>query len=75
MQAESMVERRHPPKRIATTRTAWQRASGGRIVVIAAGALIQTVLTLGFVVMSLGLGAEDQVGVGPDRPPPPARMP
>jgi hypothetical protein len=75
MQAESTINQRHPAKTLATTRTAWQRASSGRAVVIAATALIQAVLTLGFVAMSLGLGAEDHVGVGPDRPPPPARMP
>ena len=74
MQADALVERHHPPETIATTGTAWQRASG-RIVVIAVATLIEAVITLGFVAISLGLGAEDQTRVGPDRPPPPVRMP
>lgn len=42
-----------------------------RIVAIAAACLIEGILVLGFVALSLGLGAEGHVGVGPDRPPPP----
>ena len=72
MQGDSMIIRRDSTA-IAMTRNAWHRASSGRIVVIAAAALIQAVLTLGFVAMSLGLGANGQAG-GPDRPPPPAAI-
>jgi hypothetical protein len=36
-----------------------------------AATLIEAILILGFVVLSLGLGAEGHAGVGPDRPPPP----
>jgi hypothetical protein len=74
MQANSAINRRHPAITIATNRTAWQRTPRGRLVVIATAGLIQAVLTLGFVAMSLGLGADDQAGFGPDRPPPPAQM-
>jgi hypothetical protein len=42
-----------------------------RIVAIAAACLIEVILVLGFVALSLGLGEEGHVGVGPDRPPSP----
>ena len=42
-----------------------------RIVAITAACLIEGILVLGFIALSLGLGAEGHVGVGPDRPPPP----
>jgi len=73
MQGDSMIIRRDSTA-IAMTRNAWHRASSGRIVVIAVAVLIQAILTLGFVAMSLGLGANGQAGVGPDRPPPPAAI-
>jgi len=42
-----------------------------RAATIVAALLIETILILGFVVLSLGLGAEARSGFGPDRPPPP----
>jgi len=73
MQADSMISRREPATTIATSRNSLL-ASVGRIVVIASAVLVQAILILGFVAMSLGLGAEGHVAVGPDRPPPPMRI-
>lgn len=42
-----------------------------RIVAVVVVCLIEGILVLGFVALSLGLGAEGHLGVGPDRPPPP----
>jgi hypothetical protein len=42
-----------------------------RIVTIFGALLIEALLILGFVVLSLGIGAEGRHGVGPDRPSPP----
>ena len=75
MQVDSMISRREPVMTMATTRDVLQRPSVGRIVVIAAAVLIQAILILGFVAMSLGLGADGPGSVGADRPSPPARIP
>jgi hypothetical protein len=45
--------------------------SARRAAVVVAACLLEAVVVLGFVVASLGIGAEDQYGIGPDRPPPP----
>jgi hypothetical protein len=76
MDANSMIGRRGTAGPIAMTiRSRLQSVSIGRIVVIAAAFFVQAILILGFVAMSLGLGAEGHAGVGPDRPPSPVSLP
>jgi hypothetical protein len=70
MHANSMIGRRDAAGTIVMTiRNSLQSVSIGRIVVIVAACLLQAILILGFVAMSLGLGAENHIGVGADRPP------
>ena len=38
---------------------------------VIAATLIEAIVILGFVGMSLGIGSEGHVGIGPDRPPQP----
>jgi hypothetical protein len=45
------------------------RAQAAKVV---AAALIEAILILGFVVLNMGFSDEGRIGVGPDRPPPPA---
>jgi hypothetical protein len=76
MHADSMIDRHDAAGTIAmTARNRLLGASIGRIAVIALVCLVQAILILGFVAMSLGLGAEGHVAVGPDRPPAPMRIP
>jgi hypothetical protein len=56
------------PKTIGTT---FRTGSTSRVVAIAAACLIEGIVIVGFVVLSLGIGAQNQPGLGPDRPPPP----
>ena len=49
--------------------------SFARAATIVGVVLIEALLILGFVVLSLGIGAEGQPGIGPDRPPPPMPAP
>jgi hypothetical protein len=42
-----------------------------RDLIIAVAIAIQVILIVGFVVSSLGIGPNDGLTVGPDRPPPP----
>jgi hypothetical protein len=45
------------------------------LVAILGALLIEAIVILGFVVLSMGIGAEGQPGLGPDRPPPPTTPP
>jgi hypothetical protein len=75
MHVDSMVDRRDSAGTIAVpARGRLLGLSIGRIAVIAFACLVQAILILGFVAMSLGLGADGAGGVGADRPPPPARI-
>jgi hypothetical protein len=42
-----------------------------RVAALVAVCIIEAILILGFVVLSLGIGAGAQPGLGPDQPPPP----
>ena len=70
MHARSMLDRRRSSVTVPTTRGTLQRASIGRIVLVATAGVIPAILLLGFVAMSLGFGADGHTGAGPDRPPP-----
>lgn len=64
----------HSPDRAATVapaRSSGRMRSIARIVAILGALLIEAILVLGLVVLSLGIGAEVQPRLGPDRPPPP----
>jgi len=45
--------------------------SFARAAKVVAACLIEALVILSFVAASLGIGAEDHWGIGPDRPPPP----
>jgi hypothetical protein len=75
MHADSMIDRRDAVGTIAMTVRNRLGVSIGRIAVIVLTCLVQAILILGFVAVSLGLGAEGHVAVGPDRPPAPMRIP
>ena len=76
MDASSMINRQDAGGTVVmTTRKRLQGVSIGRIAVIAFACLVQAILLLGFVAMTLGLGAGGPSGVGPDRPPPPVMAP
>lgn len=68
----------HGPHRAATLGPA---ASSGRtfpiarIATILGALLLEGLLILGIVLLSLGIGAEGQPGLGPDHPPPPMPAP
>lgn len=53
------------------TRTRSRAGLAPPVATIVAVCLIEAILILGFVVLSLGIGGEEQPGLGPDRPPPP----
>jgi hypothetical protein len=74
--ARSMLHRRRSSVTVpTTTRGTLQRASIGRIVLVATAGVIPAILVLGFVAMSLGFGADGHAGAGSDRPPPPILTP
>jgi len=54
-----------------TIGTSWRARSVPQAAKIVLACLIEAIVILGFVALSLGIGAEGQPGLGPDRPPPP----
>ena len=75
LHADSMIDPTDSAGTVgATIRRRLQGVSIGRIAIIASAVLVQAILILGFIAMSLGLGADGPGAVGPDRPPPPARI-
>jgi len=76
---QSASKKVHSPGTRATARTTigtrWRARSVTQAAKIVAACLIEAIVILGFVVLSLGIGAESQPGLGPDRPPPPSPAP
>jgi hypothetical protein len=69
--SSTIVHGPHHAATLAPARSSRRVRSIARIVTVFGALLIEALLILGFVVLSLGIGAEGQPGVGPDRPPPP----
>ena len=66
MHASSMIDRGKSNGTIA--KATFSRARGasiGRLVMVAGVCLVETILILGFVLASMGVGYEGQPGVGP----------
>jgi hypothetical protein len=65
---DGSASRATAPTRIGTRRRA---RSGSQAAAFVAACLIEAIVILGFVVMSLGIGAEGEPGLGPGRSAPP----